>query len=528
MAEDREGGDITASDMLLPDEEPSEMKNFYEGSAVFLTGATGFVGKMMLEKLLRAVDDIKIYILIRPKKGKDTKQRFEEIFESPLFDPLKRKRSDYAGKVEMILGDCGLPNLGICAEDTEKLCANVNTIIHCAATVRFDEKIKQAAHINVRSIRDLFVIAKQMKQLKALLYVSTAFSNCIRKDIDEIFYEPPITGEKLLTLVDCLDDEKLDLITPTLIGEFPNTYVFTKSVAENVVKEEGKNLPVGILRPSIIIGSAKEPVAGWIDNFYGATGVFYGAALGLIRTLHGKKENCAELVPADYVVNSVLAAAWDVATMKTLNDNKETQDKNDVDEKFQEEIPIYNFVCTPERPITWEKFEELNYKHAIQIPSEVCIWNYFFKMRPSLFWHTLALFFLHTLPAHIVDFIAICIGKKPQLVKGYQKINKFSNVISYFTMREWNFKNNNIQNLWKKMNTSDRKLFEFSMKDLSWDAYFYTYVRGARVYLLKDPLDTVSKGQIKYYKLKVAHYALCTVLFYLFYKLTMFIVNFIF
>jgi len=57
-------------------------------------------------------------------------------------------------------------------------------------------------------------------------------------------------------------------------------------------------------------------VAGWIDNVYGATGVMVGAAVGLLRTLYGNKKNKAEMVPADYVINSCLAAMWDVATLK--------------------------------------------------------------------------------------------------------------------------------------------------------------------------------------------------------------------
>lgn len=48
-----------------------------------------------------------------------------------------------------------------------------------------------------------------------MIYISTAFSNCIRKEIKEEFYPPPITGPKLLSLLDALDDDKLDKITPT-------------------------------------------------------------------------------------------------------------------------------------------------------------------------------------------------------------------------------------------------------------------------------------------------------------------------
>ena len=65
-----------------------------------------------------------------------------------------------------------------------------------------------------------------------------------------------------------------------------------------------------------MIGTAKEPVSGWIDNVYGATGVLLGVAVGLIRSLYGNKNLKAEMVPADYVVNSCLAATWEVATIK--------------------------------------------------------------------------------------------------------------------------------------------------------------------------------------------------------------------
>lgn len=89
---------------------------------------------------------------------------------------------------------------------------------------------------------------------------------------------------------------------------------------------------------------------------------------------------------------------------------------------------------------------------------------------------------------------------------GYKKIDKFGSVISYFAMREWNFRNDNTQALWKKLSPTDKELFEFDMSLLDWDAYYYTYVRGGRVYLMKDPLDTIPQGAAKRKKLMVAHY----------------------
>lgn len=86
----REGGDITYADMVMPPEEDSEIQKFFADSSVFITGGTGYLGKLILEKLLRSCPDVKrIYILVREKKGKDNKKRFEEIFETPVSIDVK-------------------------------------------------------------------------------------------------------------------------------------------------------------------------------------------------------------------------------------------------------------------------------------------------------------------------------------------------------------------------------------------------------------------------------------------------------
>jgi len=47
----------------------SQIAEFYRDRSVFVTGGTGFLGKVLVEKLLRSCPDIKsIYLLIRPKK----------------------------------------------------------------------------------------------------------------------------------------------------------------------------------------------------------------------------------------------------------------------------------------------------------------------------------------------------------------------------------------------------------------------------------------------------------------------------
>lgn len=69
-------------------------------------------------------------------------------------------------KVVPIVGDCVEPNLGLSKEDEEFLVANMNVVIHCAATINLNGPLKYACFINVRSTRDLLLMAQRMPNLK--------------------------------------------------------------------------------------------------------------------------------------------------------------------------------------------------------------------------------------------------------------------------------------------------------------------------------------------------------------------------
>nr|XP_022905980.1 fatty acyl-CoA reductase wat-like [Onthophagus taurus] len=485
----------------------SEIQRFYENKTIFLTGGTGFLGKLFVEKILRSSNPKKIFLLLREKKGKNPSERLQELFDIPAFSSLTNLKPNYKSLISIIEGDLELVDLGLKQKDKEILESEVNVIIHSGATVRFDENLQKATYINVRSTRDLLILAEKAENLESFVYVSTAFSNCTKQTIDEKFYQPLITSENLLKLVDCLDLETLKQITPTLLQDNPNTYVFTKSIAENQIKDFSKRLPIALVRPSIVVSSYKEPIPGWLDNLFGPTSILLGACFGLIRALNVDKNAPAEIVPVDFVINSIIAAGY--KTAKT------------------QESKIYNYVSSKQNLITWENYEILTRKYALKVPSPLVVWHSTLFLIKTRLIFLIYSFFVQTIPAYVVDFAAKLIGKEPMLVKAYKKIDKFCGAISYFSTKSWNFSTDNTISLWNDLNESDQKLFPFNIESMPWEDFFTNYIKGARLYLMKDPLETIPAGRRKLKVLKVAHYTLLIIFIVIFYKIFTFFYNLI-
>jgi hypothetical protein len=64
--------------------------------------------------------------------------------------------------------------------------------------------------------------------------------------------------------------------------------------------------------PFSVLCTRSDPVPGWIDNHYGATGVVVGVGLGIIRTLHINAKTIGDMVPCDMAVSALVAAAWHI------------------------------------------------------------------------------------------------------------------------------------------------------------------------------------------------------------------------
>ncbi|EEC02990.1 male sterility domain-containing protein, putative, partial [Ixodes scapularis] len=145
----------------------SEVQRFYEDEVIFITGATGFLGKVLVEKLLRSCPGIeRIYLLIRPKRDLSPRRRFELFLRSACFQRLRQECPSSLNKLVVVDGDIREEKLGLKSGDYERLASDVSMVFHSAATVRFNEPLRNAVKINMEGTKNVLDLCHHIKKMK--------------------------------------------------------------------------------------------------------------------------------------------------------------------------------------------------------------------------------------------------------------------------------------------------------------------------------------------------------------------------
>ena len=137
---------------------------------------------------------------------------------------------------------------------------NCEVIINSAASVNFDDPILEAIQINYMGCQRMLALAKECKKLLVFTHVSTAYVNCNRDGrIEEKIYEDTLDSESLIKSIQALSPAQAAEREKQILGGYPNTYTYTKSMAERTLAKNKGDLPVVLYRPSIIACSMEQP-----------------------------------------------------------------------------------------------------------------------------------------------------------------------------------------------------------------------------------------------------------------------------
>lgn len=121
-----------------------------------------------------------------------------------VFDRIRESNPERLKKIIFISGDISKPNIGLNKNDLNLLIERVNIVFHSAATVRFDQNIKEAVNLNTLGSKRLWDLCSDMKNLKSIIHVSTAYTNPTRRFVGETVY-PPKIGLDTNTFMKCVN-----------------------------------------------------------------------------------------------------------------------------------------------------------------------------------------------------------------------------------------------------------------------------------------------------------------------------------
>lgn len=283
---------------------------------ILVTGATGFLGKVVLEELLRQktmLQITKIIIMIRSKRGQNASGRFmKELAPSPCFSKLP---DGWTHHVEVIEGDLKISDCGLNKIDYENICSRVTYIIHCAGSIKFDLPLAEAATSNVNSILNIHDLAKDCPKLQRLVVTSTAYVTPYTPEpIFEVFPPLPRPASQIF---EGIQNGKLDEKQLLRDTGHPNTYTLTKCIAEHLISERGGRIPVTIVRPSIVSASLRYPYPGWIDSFATLSAFVIAFGSGLMRVFDANLMAVVDVVPVDAVAQKLILEAFSLTGHKS-------------------------------------------------------------------------------------------------------------------------------------------------------------------------------------------------------------------
>ena len=573
------------------------VKEFLRGRTLVLTGGTGFLAKVFLEKLLWEQGDVrKIFLIIttRPRKGAAVRLR-EQIIDNPLFDRLRaRHGEDFQAFIDERLvplaGNLGAENLGLSPEDEASVVAEAEVFVNSAATTTFNERFDVAVNINTLGPRRLLHLSRKCKKAILMCHVSTAYVNglrrgpareqafnlgdCIARELsqegegpilnpyaevdlalkagkaaatkasEELFDEKKSQtigggGEKIDTsqYVGCRSNragdwarsrqanessepQMLPLLDQAAEAElvqlgserarlhgWQDTYVFTKAMGEQLLVAERGNLPLVIIRPSIVEGSLREPFPGWIEGIRMADPLILAYGKGLIRGFIGDSAGVLDLVPVDAVVGVMLASLPEAASKTLTRVEKKSEEleselgpvyrnrlKNTPDSDFicgktesADDVVVYHVATSTLNPLNFTDFMQTVSRYFLNSPlidrrsgkpihadSNIEIFSSRFMFELDTWLRQGGTAATTSLLQGLFSPSSTSgVNKRRKEVKRrtLEQLRSMGELYEPYTSYKARFQSDNVKALRASLSDEERKAFPFDLEELDWTEY---------------------------------------------------------
>ncbi|KAL1349963.1 hypothetical protein AAHE18_07G192600 [Arachis hypogaea] len=489
---------------------------FLEGKTIFVTGATGFLAKIFVEKILRVQPNVKkLYLLVRAEDIESATQRMhDEIIGKDLFRLLKKNlgpkfNSFLSEKLAAIPGDISQENLNLKNFiSKEEIYNQLDVIINVAGATKFDERYDVALGTNTLGVKHILDFAKRCIKLKVLVHLSTArhimsqiylcgergglivenphnlgvsLNGVLGLDIDmerkviedslNQLQEKEATKEEIKVAM-----KDLGIKRANKYG-WPNTYVFTKAMGEMLLWHMKGDMPLSIIRPTMITSTYKEPFPGWIEGARTIDGITVAYGKGKLRFFLASPEGVIDMIPADLVVNAMI-----VVLVAHANQPKHI---------------IYHVGSSISNPIKYRSLPDYGYRYFkakpwIDLhgkPVKVCKGI----MLDSMVSFRRFMFLRYQLPLKVVELVNAVLcqyfrGLCDDLNKKIHLVMRLAELYKPYVFLDAVFDNMNTMKLLSAAREGDVEmdLFNFDPKIIDWEDYFLNvHLPGIAKYVMK-------------------------------------------